>query len=103
VVDVEEPDLPTLIERVEGVTGCKDKGVITKMAKTVKEIAHKCRAAMITDGCCGTRELIAWVQSYMVMGSIQDSAMHTVLSSASSDAENRREIEETCLLPMYAA
>ncbi len=48
------------------------------------------------------RELISWVQSYMVCGDIREAARYTVLASASADAENRTEVEEAvwilCLL-----
>jgi len=101
VIDVEEPDLPTLVERVSGLTGCKDKSALTKMAETVKAIAQKCRESMITDGCCGVRELIAWVQSYMISGNMMDSAKFTVLSAVSGDAENRAEIQSECLKPIF--
>ena len=58
---------------------------------------------MITDGSCGVRELISWVQSYMVSGNVLESASYTVLSSASSDPENRAEIFSTCLEGKFAA
>lgn len=54
-------------------------------------------------GCCGMRELISWVQSYMVCGDIREAARYTVLASASADAENRTEVEESCLDTVLAA
>ena len=50
---------------------------------------------MIDDGCCGVRELISWVQSYMISGDMMESARYTSLSSVSSDAENRKAIQTT--------
>ena len=47
------------------------------------------------------RELISWVQSYMVCGDIREAARYTVLASA--DAENRTEVEESCLDTVLAA
>ena len=47
---------------------------------------------MIDDGCCGVRELISWVQSYMICGDLLEAARYTILSSVSADAENRAEI-----------
>ena len=73
------------------------------MADAIKEIAEHCRETMITDGSCGVRELISWVQSYMVSGNVLESASYTVLSSASSDPENRAEIFSTCLEGKFAA
>lgn len=48
-------------------------------------------------------ELISWVQSYMVCGDIREAARYTVLASASADAENRTEVEESCLDTVLAA
>lgn len=103
VIDMDEPDTDTLVSRVVNITGCTDTGMVTEMAKTVLEINEHCRETMITDGSCGVRELISWVQSYMVSGSILESANYTVLSSASSDPENRAEIFSTCLEGKFAA
>ena len=49
------------------------------------------------------RELISWVQSYMVIGDIREAARYTVLASASADAENRTEVEKSCLATVLAA
>lgn len=103
VIDMEEPDTDTLVSRVVNITGCTDTGTVVEMARTMLEINEHCRETMITDGSCGVRELIAWVQSYMVSGSILESANYTVLSSASSDPENRAEIYSTCLEGKFAA
>ena len=93
VIDLDEPDEQTLVKRVMGITGCKDKSAVTKMAQIVHKI----------DGCCGVRELIAWVQSYMIIKDISEAAKYTVLSSASSDASCRKEIEDTCMKTLLAA
>ena len=45
----------------------------------------------------------SWVQSYMVCGDIREAARYTVLASASADAENRTEVEESCLDTVLAA
>ncbi len=52
-----------MVERVCGITGCKDITAVHRMAEAVDEIALRCKT-MITDGSCGMRELIAWVQSH---------------------------------------
>jgi len=103
VIDIEQPDTDTMVERVCGVTGCKDLAAVKKMAETVDEISQRCRETMITDGSCGMRELIAWVQSFMVCEDEMEAARYTVLSSVSADPENRAEIYNTCLAPKYAA
>ena len=71
------------------------------MAEAVDEIALRCKETMITDGSCGMRELIAWVQSYMICENELEAARYTVLSSVSGDPENRAEIFNTCLAPKF--
>lgn len=103
VVDLEEPDEPTLVKRVQGITGCKDTSAIKTMAKIVKLINEYCQEASIRDGCCGVRELISWVQSYMITNDISEAAKFTVLASASSDGKCREEIRSRCLDTLLAA
>lgn len=103
IMDIEEPDVDTLTERVMKVTGCTDKSTISDMAASVQEISERCRETMINDGSCGVRELISWVQSYMVCGNVMEAAKYTVLSSVSSDPENRADILSSCLEQKYAA
>ena len=81
----------------------KLSAAVSEMAAAVQEINEHCRETMINDGSCGVRELISWVQSYMVTGSILDAARFTVLSSASGDADNRADIFSTCLEQKFAA
>ena len=103
VIDMDTPDTETLIRRVAGITACTELSKIKSMAESVKEIAERCRETMITDGSCGVRELIAWVQSFMICGDILEAAKYTVLSSVSSDPENRAEILTSCLETRYAS
>jgi len=102
-IDIEEPDADTMAERVMKVTGCTDKAAVAEMAATVLEISERCRETMINDGSCGVRELISWVQSYMVCGNQLEAAKYTVLSSVSSDPENRADILSSCLEQKFAA
>ena len=103
ILDVDTPDVNTLAERTMLVTGCTDKGMVTDMAAAVQEISERCRETMINDGSCGVRELISWVQSYMVCGNALEAAKYTVLSSVSSDPENRADILSSCLEQKFAA
>jgi MoxR-like ATPase len=103
IMDIEQPDIDTMVERVCGITGCKDLAALKRMAETVEEISQRCRETMITDGSCGMRELISWVQSFMICEDELESARYTVLSSVSADPENRAEIYNTCLAPKYVA
>lgn len=97
VIDLDEPDMDTLVNRVTKITGCTDTSVVAEMAKAVTEISEHCRETMISDGSCGVRELISWVQSYMVCGDIREAAHYTILPSATADAISRAEVEESCL------
>jgi hypothetical protein len=101
VIDMEEPTVDVLTKRVVGITGCTEINVVRKMAETVKNIAERCHETMITDGCCGVRELISWVQSYMISRNELEAAQYTVLASVSSDPENRADILESCLRPQF--
>lgn len=100
ILDMEEPDIDTLIERVSHITGCKERSKISIMAKILQSMQQHCRMNLIDDGCCGVREFISWVQSYMVCGDMMEAAKYTILPSVSSDEENREEIITTCLDPV---
>ncbi|MDO4274143.1 MAG: AAA family ATPase [Eubacteriales bacterium] len=103
VIDMEEPDEETLTERALAVTGCTDKAMVRTMVRIVRSMSEYCRANLITDGCCGSRELISWIQSYMICGDIREAARYTILASASADAESRSELESSCLDTLLAA
>lgn len=100
-VDVKEPDEKSLVERAMKVTKCSQRPVVEKMVKCIKKIAEKCRQDMITDGSCGTRELINWVLSYMVTNDELVAADYTVVPSATADSEAQAEIISACLQPMF--
>lgn len=103
VFDMDTPDVATLTERAMGITGCTDRTTVSLMASTVMDVNEHCKESMITDGSCGVRELISWVQSYMVSGNALESAKYTILSSASTDPECREEILNTCIEQKFAA
>lgn len=66
LMDMDEPDIDTTTKRVLNITGCTDTATVRSMAEVVNNIHQHCRELMITDGACGVRELIGWVQSYMI-------------------------------------
>ena len=103
IMDIDEPDEDTLVARVLGITGCTDKSAVVTMARIVKSISEYCRQNLITDGCCGVRELISWVQSYMICKDIEAAANITVLSSVSADVDSREEIRQNCIDTFLAA
>jgi len=101
VYDIEDIGVSTMMERASGITGCTDLSALKKMAEAVKDMAERCKETMITDGSCGFREYVAWVQSYAIVGDFMESAKYTVLSAISADPENRAEIMSSCLEPKF--
>ena len=101
IFDMDTPDAKTMAARAMGITGCKDKSVVQKMAETIEKIIKKCSEELITDGSCGMRELISWVQSYMICEDAAAAAEYTVLASASAEAETREDIRSTCISPVF--
>ena len=103
VIDFARLGFNTLVERAINITKCSEKFMVERMAQAVLAIASHCQDQSITDGICGFRELVSWIQSYMITGDILASSKITVLSCASSDSENRENIESTCLADAFAA
>lgn len=101
IMDFDQPDAATMTARVSKLTGCDDKGAIRQMVECIGDMIRCCREKSITDGSCGMRELIGWVQSFMIVHDILAAAKYTVLSAVSSDPENREEILSSCLLPRF--
>lgn len=110
IYDMEAPDLNTMVKRVMNVTGFTDEQEATKMAIVVRDVAERCRQTMITDGSCGMREFKSWVLSTMVTHDPYESALSTIISSASADPDrivdrppcsrclhrNKMTVEEPC-------
>ena len=101
IYDVAAPDLATMVKRVMNVTGFTDEQEATKMALVVRDIAERCHQTMITDGSCGMRELKSWILSTMITKDPYESALSTIISSASADPENRADLISTCLEKQY--
>lgn len=102
IYDMEAPDLNTMVKRVMNVTGFTDEQEATKMAIVVRDVAERCRQTMITDGSCGMREFKSWVLSTMVTHDPYESALSTIISSASADPDNCAELISACLEPQYS-
>lgn len=101
IFDMNTPDVKTMTARATGITGCKDKTIVRKMAETIEKIIKKCSEELITDGSCGMRELISWVQSYMICEDAAAAAEYTVLASATADEESRDSLRSTCVAPVF--
>lgn len=94
ILDIDGLDEDTVVNRAIGASGCTDAGMVRQMARVVHRIQEKCQASMITDGSCGVRELTAWVQSAVISNDPYQSALYTVIPSATSDPESRQELIE---------
>ena len=101
IYDMEAPDLNTMVKRVMNVTGFTDEQEATKIAIVVRDCAVRCRQTKITDVSCGMREFKSWVLSTMVTHDPYESALSTIISSASADPDNRAELISACLEPQY--
>lgn len=97
IYDIDDLKMDDYIERGMANTGFQDRNMVTQMAETLLEVKNHLKERYITDGSCGLREFIAWIQSYMITGKIIDSAIITILSSLSKEMENRNEIYDTCI------
>lgn len=53
------------------------------------------------NGAMHMRELKSWVQSVMITKDPYESALSTVIASASADPDNRAELISSCLRPQY--
>ena len=101
IIDVDEPSLTVKIQRVKKITGCTDGDLVQRLAETADKIAEFCKEMQITDGVCGMRELISWVQSAMITEDASESSLFTIIAAATSDPESRRDIISSCLEPVF--
>ena len=100
--DTELPSNEELMERVSRITGFTDNKVLSEMIKVVQEMHTTCLENMITDGSCGVRELIDWVQAYSVLGDIIKSAECTIIPSATADPESQADLRTSCLFTHFS-
>lgn len=97
IFDIDDLKREEYIKRGLSNSGCEDKSIVERMADTFLEVKNHLKEKCITDGSCGLREFIAWIQSYMVTENVLESACFTVISSLSKDADNRQELFDTCI------
>lgn len=102
VMDVELPPPEVMAERAMSVTGATDEYQIIQMVNVVNGIAEYCKKNSITDGTVGMRSLVDWIESSKVTGDIYGSALHTVISKATADEEERAALITTVLEPIFA-
>ena len=101
IFDIPNPNVDVMTERAMKATGCTDKAIVTKMAKTVIDIEGFCKEKCITDGSVGMRGLIDWVNSYMITKNALASAELTIVSKATSDEDDRAAIIASCVSTQF--
>ncbi len=101
VVDVSLPTADVMLERVMRVTGATDECEVIKMVGVANKLATYCKENHITDGCVGMRSLIDWVMSAEITENPYESALTTIISKATVDEDERRNLIETILEEVY--
>lgn len=101
IIDMDEPSTEEMVRRVSGITGNTDMSLLMQMAQVIRSIQQKCLDERITDGSCGMREFIRWVQSYDITHNAMRAARHTILASVSQNAECRDDISKDCIEPVF--
>lgn len=92
VLDVVQPSIDEMVERVMTITGEKDRNILVRMINFQNSIQLYLQKEEITDGVCGTSELIAWVNAYHLTNDLLSSATYTFVSKCSDDPEVRKYI-----------
>lgn len=97
VIEMPNPDPYTMLQRAMAASGYADERVGKRMVAVVRDIIDQCKRSAISDGTCGLRELIAWMTSTMVTGDPYESAMVTVITTATAEPEAQQELIASCL------
>ena len=101
VEDIELPSPEFMVQRVMAVTGATDEYQVSQMVQVVNDMSDYLRKIGITDGTCGMRSLIDWVNSAEITGDVYRSALSTVISKATADEEDREALKTTVLDPIF--
>lgn len=101
VIDMDKIEPHVMAERALRITGCENKTMVNKMAQVIYDIDDTYRDSM--DGVCGMRELISWVQSFMICEDAIEAAKDTVISSFSANRESRAELTSGFIASNFAA
>jgi len=102
VLDIELPSPEIMAQRAMSVTGCEDDYLVSQMVQVVNDMADFCRRNNITDGSCGMRGLIDWIISTEITGNAYESALHTIVSKATANEEDRHTLVSSVLEPLFA-
>jgi len=102
VMDIELPPPEIMAQRAMSVTGCEDDYMVSKMVQVVIDMADYCHKNGVTDGSCGMRGLIDWIISAEITGEPYESALHTIISKATANENDRHALVTSVLEPQFA-
>ena len=101
--DIELPSPEVMVQRSMSVTGETDEALVSEMVEVTNNMARYCKENSIMDGCVGMRSLIDWIFSTQITGNVYESALHTILSKATSDEQDREAIKTAVLAPVFSS
>ena len=97
IFDVALPDAATMRKRAMAITGFTDEETAGKMTEVVMDIDRVIQETGTSNGLCGMRGLISWMESTLITNDPYSSALFTVISRASSNAEDQKMLVDTVL------
>jgi hypothetical protein len=102
ILDMELPTPEVMAQRAMSVTGYEDSALMSQMVQVVSDISEYCRKNGIADGSFGMRGLMDWIVSTEITGDPYESALHTVISKASANEDDRAALIISVLEPIFA-
>lgn len=86
VYDFAIPSRADIVKRVANLVGRSDiNDIIGKMVTISSKVRGFLKDNGVSDGTCGIREVVGWVNIYCVTGDILSSALRTIVSKSTSD------------------
>lgn len=87
IYDIEMPTELEIKNRVKSVTKFNDDNLLDKIIEVFFKVNELLESEDCTDGVCTVSELIDWVSTIIITGSITDSAVSTIISKATYDKD----------------
>ncbi len=97
VFDMNTPTKEIMFERAKEKTGFEDDQLLAKMVDVTCDISEWLANRSITDGTCGMRSLLAWVESVKITNNPYRSAQHTIISKTTNSADDRDSVSVSIL------
>ncbi len=95
MVHVDTPQKSVVVERVLEQTDCTNKKFVEQCVDVMERMKTECKDQGITDGVCGVRSVISWVQTAWlneklgIANPAQTAAVDTIINKATMDQEQR--------------